>query len=246
MAKLVDAHEQLLEQYSTRTRWMDKMKPMSKEQEEVRQQVLTSMALPVANVSKLLGMNPVQPFLLNISDDPALSGCLLYFLKHDGRTTIGSGAGNDIRLEGLGICDELCALDGANGRVRMSKRSVTAGRVSVNGTPLGDASHALNHGDRLVFGRAFVFRLLLHGEDEAIRRCSEVVDSQADFRAALNESIAGSRDGEVPRAPRGDARHLPRAVPEAEGAPDAADRVAVEAPRPVEGLGPGLAARGRR
>merc|ERR1719262_327017 len=85
-------------------------------------------------------------------------------------------------------------LDGTAGRVRLSKKS-SAGRVSVNGTPVGESSCSLNHGDRLVFGRAFVFRLLLHGEDEAIKRCSEVVDSQADFRAALNESICGSREG---------------------------------------------------
>jgi hypothetical protein len=203
MAKLVDAQEALLEQYSSRTRWFDKMKPMSKEMEEVREDVLTSMALPVDNVGKLLGMSP-GPFLLNISDDPALSGCLLYFLKQDGKTTIGTASDNDIRLEGLGISEHLCSFAHASGRVRLTKES-TDGRLSVNGMPVGESAVQLSHGDRLVLGRAFVFRILYHGEEATAKTVTGSVpaapmtypvgDPAEEFKAALNESIRGSEAG---------------------------------------------------
>ena len=42
------------------------------------------------------------PYLINISDDPSLSGCLVFFLK-SGMNIFGSSKDCDIIINGLGI-----------------------------------------------------------------------------------------------------------------------------------------------
>ncbi len=73
------------------------------------------------------------PYLLNISDDPMLSGCLMYFVPQGGgATTIGRGEANAIRLEGLGIPDALCSLTNErNSQILL--HNPDGNRVLVNG-----------------------------------------------------------------------------------------------------------------
>ena len=42
------------------------------------------------------------PFLMNMSDDPSLSGCLVYYLKK-GVNNFGSQKDSEVMLNGLGI-----------------------------------------------------------------------------------------------------------------------------------------------
>jgi hypothetical protein len=44
--------------------------------------------------------NAIQ--LINISDDPSLASCLIYFLK-DGTNTVGSDSKSTLLLNGLGV-----------------------------------------------------------------------------------------------------------------------------------------------
>jgi hypothetical protein len=85
----------------------------------------------------------------------------------------------------------------------MTKMSAD-GRLSVNGMPVGESAVQLSHGDRLVLGRAFVFRILYHGEDATNAAKGGVPDAPMaypvgdggeEFKAALNESIRGSEAG---------------------------------------------------
>ena len=46
-------------------------------------------------------MDHEVPYLLNISDDPLLTGSLLYFIKPDVKTTVGADASCTITLKGL-------------------------------------------------------------------------------------------------------------------------------------------------
>eukprot|EP00747_Dinoflagellata_sp_TGD_P108717 gnl/TRDRNA2_/TRDRNA2_170499_c0_seq2.p1 gnl/TRDRNA2_/TRDRNA2_170499_c0~~gnl/TRDRNA2_/TRDRNA2_170499_c0_seq2.p1 ORF type:complete len:344 (+),score=51.34 gnl/TRDRNA2_/TRDRNA2_170499_c0_seq2:187-1218(+) len=134
------------------------------------------MSLPVQEVGRLAGVEAGTPYLLNISDDPALSGCLLYFLRaepavctvgYSGRDSI---AANSIVLRGLGIPARLCEIryraDPAASDVSITicKTCDSSGRLLVNGRPLetNDCA-ALKHGDRIVFGWAFCFRLVVSG-----------------------------------------------------------------------------------
>jgi len=50
----------------------------------------------------LLSMNKENPYFMNISDDPSLTGCLVYYLKN-GDNKFGSSKECDFIVNGLGI-----------------------------------------------------------------------------------------------------------------------------------------------
>merc|ERR1719201_787075 len=79
--------------------------------EALQRQMLQEMSLPVEDVGQLVGVDSGTPYLLNISDDPALSGCLLYFLRPEPEaSTVGQDPSNSIVLRGLGIPARLCEI----------------------------------------------------------------------------------------------------------------------------------------
>merc|ERR1719183_2930607 len=103
--------------------------------------------------------NKTTPYLLNMSDDPTLAGCLLYYIVPGRMTTIGSAEGNIIRLRGIGISAHLCVIENADNSSLVVWKCSAEGRVVVGGKKL-DAGKSLNlnHGQRLYLGRAFAMK----------------------------------------------------------------------------------------
>lgn len=154
-------------------------------------------------VGRMRGMASEHPYILNISDDVALTGRLLYLLDEPA-IQVGADVKNHVRLLGLGIGTVLCTISkeekeqlqpaaaAAGGNESASakrkafkitlKKRPNGGRLLVNGEELNNgANKELKHGDRIVFGRAFAFRLVMPGmlEDQgADRRKQAFPDSQ--------------------------------------------------------------------
>mmetsp|Transcript_32049 Transcript_32049/g.90145 ORF Transcript_32049/g.90145 Transcript_32049/m.90145 type:complete len:744 (+) Transcript_32049:214-2445(+) len=177
LAQALEASEQLMKSFAMRSGAIEgwaEAKERTKALKVVQQQLLDEMSLSVHEIGQLAGVDSRTPYLLNISDDPSLSGSLLYFLRSEPDiSTVGSSgpesiAPNNIRLEGLGIPARLCEIrySPGSGSVRICKVSGEAemGRLLVNGRPLeAGAPVELKHADRLVFGWAFCFRLIVQG-----------------------------------------------------------------------------------
>eukprot|EP00927_Polykrikos_kofoidii_P047395 TRINITY_DN41517_c0_g1_i1.p1 TRINITY_DN41517_c0_g1~~TRINITY_DN41517_c0_g1_i1.p1 ORF type:complete len:815 (-),score=158.71 TRINITY_DN41517_c0_g1_i1:230-2674(-) len=182
--RAIEASQHLVETFSKRTgtAWAQAVE-QTRALEAVQKELLEDMRLPMQEVGQLAGVDEGTPYLLNISDDPALSGCLLYFLRAEPEiSTVGQAgpqsiAANSIVLSGLGIPARLCELryrpvvaevegggGSAGGQQYVSVTKVckdSDGRLLVNGRPLAAGMETeISHGDRLVFGWAFCFRLI--------------------------------------------------------------------------------------
>lgn len=173
LSRAIEAKENLMHSFSvkTGTEWALAVE-QTRALEVVQQQLLEDMRLSLHEVGQLAGVDSGTPYLLNISDDPALSGCLLYFLRSLPEiSTVGQAgphsiAPNRIQLQGLGIPARLCEIqynaDTRSVSIRKVCEESQKGRVMVNGRPLTTGvSTDLRHGDRIVFGWAFCFRLVI-------------------------------------------------------------------------------------
>jgi len=153
--------------------------------EHQRALALDDMALTMEEIANEMGVDPNTPQLINISTDPSLSGCLVYYLAIDEVTQIGSADGCKIQLSGLGIQPYMCTLsnrdnsevtlellsplgfpldaDGLReaGRPCSRKRPNGPGRVLVNGRAPTVAAQPMAHCDRLIIGHAYCFRLTI-------------------------------------------------------------------------------------
>ncbi|EER19257.1 kif1, putative, partial [Perkinsus marinus ATCC 50983] len=133
----------------------------------LREEALDDMGLSSKEINTAFGVAHDTPYMLNISEDPMLSGCLLYYLKTNEDTTIGSADSSNIVLHGLAIPQQLCIISNINDKVL--KLSVPAsaleagGRLIINGKAVGvgDPPHELKHLDRVVFGRAHMMRIMI-------------------------------------------------------------------------------------
>merc|ERR1719326_2395402 len=82
-------------------------------QYEKRQQLLKDLglsALTTTGIEQALQMDPNTPRLNNISDDPALSGCLCWYLLDGVHFRLGTDMSCKIRLDGLGVKAFMCSL----------------------------------------------------------------------------------------------------------------------------------------
>ena len=76
----------------------------AKKLKEERDKALADAGLSQDELQDAFGVGKDCPYLLNISDDPTLAGCLMYFLK-DGDSQVGSKVTGDkvVSVRGLGI-----------------------------------------------------------------------------------------------------------------------------------------------
>ncbi|XP_053158462.1 kinesin-like protein KIF28 isoform X1 [Hemicordylus capensis] len=88
------------------------------------------------------------PYLVNINEDPQLSGVLKYFIQ-DGSSEVGQSSSNAISLRGLGILDKHATFTNVDGKVTISLRDKC--KVIVNGVPIV-VKTKLQHLDRIIFG----------------------------------------------------------------------------------------------
>ncbi|CAM5134380.1 unnamed protein product [Natator depressus] len=88
------------------------------------------------------------PYLLNINEDPQLSGVLKHFIQ-DGSCDVGQSASNAITLKGLGILDKHATFTNTEGKVTITPREKC--KVVVNGVPI-TMKTKLQHLDRVILG----------------------------------------------------------------------------------------------
>ncbi|XP_039386730.1 kinesin-like protein KIF28P [Mauremys reevesii] len=88
------------------------------------------------------------PYLLNINEDPQLSGVLKHFIQ-DGSCDVGQSASNAITVKGLGILDKHATFTNTDGKVTITPREKC--KVVVNGVPI-TMKTKLQHLDRVILG----------------------------------------------------------------------------------------------
>lgn len=119
-----------------------------------------------------------------------LTCTLLYFLKPNFTTTVGSHSENSIVLKGLGISEHLCSVENRSGELTIEKSKDNTGRVVVNGSQL-EGKKQLKHNDWVLLGRAYALRVgIPHQDDGAEEAPAEVKEMVAQL--APEESDAYS------------------------------------------------------
>ncbi|XP_015263932.1 PREDICTED: kinesin-like protein KIF28P [Gekko japonicus] len=88
------------------------------------------------------------PYLVNINEDPQLSGVLKYVIQ-DGSSDIGQSSSNAITLRGLGILDKHATVTNTSGKVTVTPQDNC--KVIVNGVPIV-VKTKLQHLDRIILG----------------------------------------------------------------------------------------------
>jgi len=186
----------------------------SKQMEQARRAAMEDMGLSFDEILENFGMKKDQPQLVNISDDPSLNGCLVYFLPDGDEQRIGCDKeGCNIVLDGLGIKPFMCSvLNEGNKKVTLqlltggglpvkSRHSATGdklrikatttsspqnhGRVLVNGRA-PETGTILKHMDRLIIGHAYCLRCVLPA---AAARRSQSDREVSDCHEALAEVV---------------------------------------------------------
>lgn len=97
---------------------------------------------------------------MNVSDDPSLAGCLVYFLK-PGDNTIGT-ANSTITMNGLGMAQQHAKLIVAkdNNSISITPLNPELGRILVNGNTIKQKTD-LNHKDTVTFGIKNSFKVVI-------------------------------------------------------------------------------------
>eukprot|EP00392_Amoebophrya_sp_AT5.2_P000603 g604.t1 len=134
--------------------------------ESMRQQALVDMGLSGSGMAQAMNMNVHTPYLMNVADDPSLTGCLVYFIPINEEVTIGSDPSCTIKLTGLGIQPVMCTLINFNHtRVHVKPqpdpKTGEYGRLLRNGRAIGGTPTTLEARDRFMIGRSFIFKLVV-------------------------------------------------------------------------------------
>ncbi|XP_057625354.1 kinesin-like protein KIF28 [Chionomys nivalis] len=106
-----------------------------------------------AALSQEQQMVKALPHLLNVNEDPQLTGVLKFFI-HNGSCDVGRAASNAIRLRGLGISDKHASFVNLDGKVTVAPHDKC--KVIVNGVPVTSRTK-LQHLDRIILGSNSAF-----------------------------------------------------------------------------------------
>lgn len=141
------------------------------------------LGLSISNITSTYQVDPDTPQLVNLSNDPSLTGCLVYYIPQNQTTIVGSDSRCKVLLKGLGIKEFMFSLqnvdnesvhlklltadgeeltpEGLKDAMRpISRRASGApGRVLINGRQPPCVAADLNHNDRIFVGHAYCFRL---------------------------------------------------------------------------------------
>lgn len=174
-----------------------------------------------------------MPHLVNLSDDPLLTECLIYNLK-PGTTTVGNVAVSsdgkepsaEIRLNGSRILHEHCAFENVDGVVTLVPREGAA--VMINGKRVTEPSR-LRSGYRIILGDFHIFRF--NHPQEARAERAEVKE-----KSLLRHSVAISQlqnmDGVPSPSPKPNHERNYSTVSKAESDFNDADSSRPESPLP--------------
>lgn len=155
------------------------------------------LSIGAEGVSLQVGEEQGVPYLVNLSEDPYLAGCLMYFLKGPEEVTLGSAEGNTIRLKGLGIEPRHCVIEN-EGNQNLFLRVIDTGkdipRAFLNGRRVDAHGQEMKHSDRLVLGHSCAFRVVVPLNARAHRERMASSMDKADLEQALAEiEDSGSR-----------------------------------------------------
>ncbi|KAF2634930.1 kinesin-domain-containing protein [Massarina eburnea CBS 473.64] len=137
--------------------WEEKLQKTEEIQKE-REAALEELGVTIEKGSVGLSTPKKMPHLINLSDDPLLTECLIYNLK-PGNTTVGNveteNQTADIRLTGSQILHEHCTFENAEGAVTVIPKDGAG--VMINGIRI-DKPKRLRSGFRIILGDFHIFR----------------------------------------------------------------------------------------
>lgn len=157
------------------------------EQQRHREAELSKLGMHLAGVA--IDDMPNAPRLVNLHPDPALKGCLVYYLPV-GESSIGAdGERCRIKLVGLSVAAEVCVVIN-EGNETLTLRPSPNALVRVNGSVTqSDSVRQLCDGDRLAIGRAYIFRVEIPNSS-AVGPGQPSAEESADFESAMVEIAA--------------------------------------------------------
>lgn len=135
-----------------------------------RSKVLADNGLADEDIKDKFQQHPDSIQLINISNDPSLASCLIYFLKK-GDNKLGSADGNAIIMKGLGVSEKHCSfkVSGDFDKVEITPTGKDS-KVTVNGNQITKTTE-LSHLDRVVIGTSNAYKVVIpkqkvEGEEE--------------------------------------------------------------------------------
>lgn len=142
-----------------------------------REKALEELGITVDK--SMVGIHPPKrfPHLVNLSEDPWMSECLVYQIQ-SGTTVVGNTSSSTatIKLSGFGLLDEHCFFENKGGQVFLTSQE--EGTTLVNGHPLGSGKPVLlESGFRLIIG-FHVFRFVAPEAVKKRREQSMLVDEK--------------------------------------------------------------------
>ncbi|KAL7771162.1 hypothetical protein CFE70_001104 [Pyrenophora teres f. teres 0-1] len=172
--------------------WEEKLQKTEEIHKE-REAALEELGISIEKGFVGLSTPKNMPHLVNLSDDPLLTECLVYNLK-PGTTTVGNsdvdGQTAQIRLNGSQILAEHCNFENVDGKVTVIPQETAS--VMVNGVRI-DKPRLLKSGHRIILGDFHIFRF--NNPQEARAERAEVGTS------LLRQTVAGNLNSPSP-APR--------------------------------------------
>uniref|UniRef100_A0A7S4QWX0 Kinesin motor domain-containing protein n=1 Tax=Alexandrium monilatum TaxID=311494 RepID=A0A7S4QWX0_9DINO len=162
---------------------------LARQMQDKRNDALKDLGLSSKSIGESLGLDESTPQLVNISNDPSLVGCLVYFLTQGDPIAVGSTKGCKIQLHGLGMKPTMAVIhntDNLNISIEANE-----GRVLVNGQ-LVRGEQPLKHCDRLILGHAHCFRVMI--PLAAIQDEARHVQQTHDLEVALAEVVPSNSD----------------------------------------------------
>ncbi|KAJ2156672.1 hypothetical protein GGF46_005028 [Coemansia sp. RSA 552] len=168
--------------------WEDKLR-RTQELAAEREQSLAALGIAVDAHGRGVGLHVPRdaPHLVNLSEDPLMSECLVYSIK-PGVTMAGNGSVDDadIKLGGPGTTPvRFCTFDYDPESSELSVRPLDGSLVLVNGQRI-DQAKPLRSGYRVIIGGAFIFRLN-HPQQARRERALGAGDAPADWHDAWGE-----------------------------------------------------------
>lgn len=171
----------------------------------------------LSDLDEASSSNEGDPYIMNICDDPLLSGCVTYAVPKGKDITIGSADDANVRVDGLGIqhvmctlsCNDRktvkvsCAADGNRFTItrRASLFKTGTARVFVNGEPVKGGAE-LQHRDTLRIGCTHLFQLVVPHSAEKRRTMHGIIDELTDkdsTEQVLAQQYAVQLEGRIGR-----------------------------------------------
>jgi kinesin family protein 1 len=173
--------------------WEEKLQKTEEIHKE-REAALEELGISIEKGFVGLSTPKNMPHLVNLSDDPLLTECLVYNLK-PGTTTVGNsdveGQTAQVRLNGSQILADHCSFENVDGKVTVIPKETAS--VMVNGVRI-TKPRVLKSGHRIILGDFHIFRF--NNPQEARAERAEVGTS------LLRHSVTPSQLNSPSPAPR--------------------------------------------